>query len=134
MLIVADVGALKLLADNVAGKLAGATIHVFKNDYTPTEASVLGDFTEANFASYAYITSSGWSAPALNAGNKAETVATLATWTMGTPGTTNTIYGVFVKSAAGDLLFAERNPAGGILMATAGQTWSWLPKFTGNSE
>jgi hypothetical protein len=125
---------LQYLDNLIADLLDTAIVRVFKNDYTPVDGSVLGSFTEANFTGYAQINMSGWSAAALDGNGKAATTADQVTWTMGTPGTTNTVYGIYVVTAAGALLYAERNPSGGILLNTLGQTFSYLPKFTFDSE
>jgi len=118
----------------VAGLLEGAFLRVFKNNYTPINTSVLGDFTEADFDGYAEIELLGWSAAALNVDNKGETELAVQVFEMTGNTTPNTVYGIYVVSAANELLYAERNPAGGVLMNTAGQTYSYLPRFTAITE
>lgn len=118
-----------------AGLLHNAQLCLFKNNYSPVDATVLGDLTEADFDGYARITLSTWSAAALDGSNKASSAIASQTFTMSAPAATpNTIYGIYVLTAGGALLYAERNPAGGITMNTAGQTYSYLPRFTGKSE
>ena len=119
----------------IAALLDGAKLRLYKNNYTPVNGSVLGDFTVANFDGYAEINLAAWSAAALDANNKAATAMASQTFTMTAPAATpNDIYGIFVVTAGGVLLYAERNPAGPITMNTAGQTYSYLPRFTGISE
>jgi len=114
--------------------LDGAELALFKNNYTPINSSILSNFTEANFTGYSRITLSGWSAAALDANNKAATSLGPQTFTCSGSATPNDIYGIFVLTAGGALLYAERNPAGAVTINTAGQTFSYTPKFTGISE
>lgn len=118
----------------ITNLLEGCTIHLYKNDYTPIDTTVLGNLTEADFDGYTSLTVTGWSAAALNADNKAATVAPLQTWTKSAGATPNTVYGVFMKDGSGNLLSAERNPAGGVLITATGQTYSNLPRYTDKSE
>lgn len=114
--------------------LDGLTIKLFQNDYTPVNTSVAGDFTVATFDGYSNQTLSGFSAAALNVDNKAQTVGDLVTWTKTAGATSNTIYGYYVVTGGGALVYAERNPAGGVLVNTTGQTFSVLPRFTYKGE
>lgn len=118
----------------IAALLDGGELHAFQNDYTPIGTTVIGDLTEADFDSYAAITLNNWDAASLNPDDKAFTEEDVRTWTMGGSSTPNTVYGVYVTTAGGALLYAERNPAGGVLINTAGQTYSYLPRFTFVSE
>jgi len=42
-----------LLANNAVGTWPDLHIHLFKNDFTPDETTVLGDFVEADYSGYA---------------------------------------------------------------------------------
>ncbi len=122
-------------ADTVRiGLLDGASLCIFKNDYTPINTTVLADLTEANFDGYARITLDSWTSAFLNADNKAEVDETTRTFTVSGVSTPNTVYGAFVLDGSGNLLYAERDPAGGHLLNTVGQTWSYFPRFTFRSE
>lgn len=46
---------LSLLVNKAGTNLANLTLRLFKNDFTPTETSVVGDLTEATFTGYAAI-------------------------------------------------------------------------------
>lgn len=85
-----------------AGDLAGATVHLYTNDYTPTPQSVVGDFTEATFTGYAAVAVAGWTANRLEASGAVSTDATNVIPFVG-PGdaTGQSIMGYFVKSAGG---------------------------------
>lgn len=83
---------------------------LFKNNYTPTQASVIGDFTPADFTGYSGvgISRATWQPPAL-VGNKAliQYGTTPITWTA--TGNYQTIYGYLIFSLAGNkVLIAER--------------------------
>jgi hypothetical protein len=44
---------LKLLCNKAGVTLRDMSLRLFKNDYTPVETSIVGDFTVANFTGYA---------------------------------------------------------------------------------
>lgn len=128
-------GASLVIQDELALRLLeGGSLHAYKNNYTPINGSVLASFTEADFSGYAAITVVGWTAAALDASNKASVEAAIQTWTRAAGATSNTVYGIYFRSPAGDLLYAERDPAGGFLLDTEGQFYSYLPRFTYRSE
>jgi len=126
-------GELLILAELIA-YFDSLVLHLYKNNYTPIDTSVVGDFTSADFDGYASIALGPWGAPYTNGAGKAETDETVRTFTMTGAVTPNTIYGYTVQTAGGALVWAERNPAGGILLDGAGQVYSVLPRFTGKSE
>lgn len=117
-----------------AGLLNGAAIRLFKNDLTPINTTVLADFIQADFTGYAAQTLAGWAVAILDANNKGSSTATVNTWTCSGLAVPNTVYGVYIVSAAGALLYAERNPSGGILVNSIGQTYAYTPVFTFHSE
>ena len=88
-------------------------IHLYKNDYTPVEGSVLGDFTElidATDQNYALVEliAATWGTPS---GSDPTTIAyAQQTWTfLGTPATAISVYGYFVTADDNTtLLWAER--------------------------
>jgi len=131
---VPNVSELTLLDALISGKLNGAKLRAYQNNYTPVDTSVIGDFTQATFSGYAEITLNTWTAAALNASNKAETSMAAQTWTVAAGGVSNTVYGIYVVDAAGNLLYAEANPAGPVTLNTIGQFYSYLPRFTLKSE
>jgi len=95
--------------DAIIGVLgSGLRVRLFKNNFTPAATNVLADFTEANFTGYAEQTPV-YGAAALNGNNNAQATAAALTFTMGTPGTTNTIYGWYeVDGSNGKVLYSER--------------------------
>lgn len=80
-------------------------LHLFKNDLTPGEATVGGGVTEATEAGYAIITltGAGWTV-AQDAGTTTGMYSEQTfTFTTGA-----TLYGYYVTTLAGDLLWVER--------------------------
>jgi len=109
-------------------------LRLYSNNHTPADGDDVTDYTECTFPGYAAIGMSTWSAAALNADGKAETSEVTQTFTGGAIITPQNIYGIFVTDLGGDLVYAELNPGGVVSMAVAGQTYSYLPRFTLASE
>jgi len=108
-LVVPDIGELYILASWILGYApTNLKVHLYQNNYTPVDSTVLGDLTEATF--------SGYAAAAVTLGtptevsNKAKTVGTAAqVFTHNGGGTANTIYGYYVKDlSTGNLAWVER--------------------------
>ena len=125
---------LTFLDSTIADQLEGAFLSLYQNNYTPIGGTVLADLVEADFPGYAPIELVGWPNAALNADFKASTQLPMQFFTCSGSATPNNIYGVYVVSAVGDLLYVERNPSAPIAMNTAGQLYGYLPRFTDRSE
>lgn len=84
------------------------TIHLFKNDITPTDTTVVGDFTEADFTNYAAVDllRANWNNAITDSGSGKSVYNSAITWTAGTTG--NTIYGSYVLDVSGNLIFSRR--------------------------
>lgn len=96
-----------------AGDLALATVHLFTNDYTPTPASVVGDFTEAVFTGYVDKAIPGWTANEyLLLGSVTTTGTTVLSWAGPGDATGETIFGYYVLSAGAGtpFIYAARLP------------------------
>lgn len=116
-LLVPNVGEVVLLGNMLAGgTLENWTLKLFKNDKTPAEGDVAGDYTEADFTNYTAktltrsVSGSTWSTPSTDGGGTTSSTyngASPQSWTCGATG--NTIYGYFVVGAtSGTLIYAER--------------------------
>jgi len=115
--------------------LMNCTLRLYSNNHTPADGDDVTDYTEATFPGYAGIPMTTWSAAALNASNKAEVAEAAQIFTAGVIITPEDIYGIFVTDdSSGDLIYAEENPAGPVTMSAFGQTFSYLPRFTLDSE
>lgn len=83
-------------------------LHLYKNDLAPDSASVLGDFTEAEF--------SGYSSTVLTAANWGITAASTTVFLYSeaiifeadASVTDEDIYGYYVTNTTGDVMWAER--------------------------
>lgn len=103
------------------------TLFLYKNDYTPVDGSVAGNFTNCDFSGYDTdgIVLTGWSAAAI-AGGVAVSTADPVESTHDGGGTNNTIYGYYVLDSLGVLRWAHRDPAP-FLMNAAGLTYRVTP-------
>jgi len=86
-----------------------AKLHLFKNDFVPTRASVLADFTEADFDGYAAVdlpVASSFPAIQLDAlGNLTQVIPGTYTFTGDDPQTAaQSVYGYYVTDQAGAVL------------------------------
>lgn len=108
-LVVPDVGELYILNAWISGVApSNLSVHLYQNNYTPVDASVLGSFTEATFSGYA--DQAVTLGTAVEVGNKAKTTDISAhLFTHNGGATANTIYGYYVKDdTSGVLVWAER--------------------------
>jgi len=128
-LVVPDLGEIELLTKLLinTADTEDYILRLYKNNYTPIAATVIGSFTEADFTNYAEktIARSDWATPS-TVSNKAESSVTTQSWTCGV--TTNTIYGYYVVGAtSGVCLWAEEFAAARVL--ADGDILNLTPKF-----
>lgn len=124
------------LLDYLKATFNGANVKVrlYRNDYTPVDASVLADFTEANFSGYAEQASGGYSFP-LTVGGKAQTTGTPKEFTHNGGATANDIYGFYVVNNAGTkVLWAERIASAPVAMSANGHKLIVTPQLTLSTE
>jgi hypothetical protein len=110
--------------DQVAANnlLDGYVLRLYQNNYTPVEASVLANFTEATFSGYASNASVNFGS-ASEVANKAQvTDAAARVFTHNGGATANTVYGYYYATAL-KVILAERFAAP-VSMATAGDNIS----------
>lgn len=111
----------------------GLTLHLYKNNFTPpVDADVVGNYTECDFGGYASqalsaFPGSSWATP------RATTTGAAKVFTA-TGASANVVYGYYVTNSAGDLVWAERNAAGGVTIGSAGQTYTVTPVMTNRDE
>ena len=128
-LIVPDAGELELLTKLLINTTdtENYLLRLYKNSYSPSGSTVIGDFTEADFTTYAEKTLArgDWASPSTVA-NKAESSVTAQSWTCGASG--NTVYGYYVVGAtSGVCLWAEEFASPRIL--ANGDILNLTPKF-----
>ena len=106
-------------------------VGVFTNNYTPTDASVMSDLTEATDSGYA---ATGRQHPTfatsyLNGSNQGETDSGNLVWTMSHAGGDFTVYGYFLStSSSGGTLYISERLATPIPVTVAGFTLTITPK------
>lgn len=132
-LVVSNVGELKLLAWALNGSPENLTLKLYKNDVTPSQSSVAGDFTVADFTGYVNktLTSGSWVAPA-TVSNKA--VSSYASQTFScTGGSSQVVYGYYIVGASsGTLILAERFATSRTM--SNGVDLTLTPSISANSE
>lgn len=105
------------------------TLRLYQNDYDPIPTSTVANFTQANFTGYAAIAVNTWGDAFLNGDGYAQIEEVARTFTCTGALTPNTIYGYYITDPAGDLVYAEKNLAGSVLMNASGKTYSVLPRI-----
>lgn len=130
-LVLADNGLSAILSELRTNWNATAIrIHLFKSNTTPTTSSVLGDFTEADFAGYAALNLITWAAPSVTSHVGRMTAAT-RTFTRSTTGAAQSIYGYYVTDNSDTvLLWAERDGAAPIVLTNAGDSYTITPALS----
>jgi hypothetical protein len=118
----------------ILSPLTGCKLRAYSNNHAPADGDTAGSYTECTFPGYAALTLTTWSAAALDGSNKASTAVSIQTWTAGSIVTPQNVYGIYVTTSAGVLLYAELNPGGVVSISTPGQTYSYTPVFTEKSE
>jgi hypothetical protein len=114
------------LNENILTALNAGTMHLYKNNLTPTAANRVGDFTESAFGSYASVATTTWAVPSL-VGAAGVTTANIIVWTA-TSGAEN-VYGYYFTLAGGDLWFSERYSAAPFAIST-GLSFFVAPYFS----
>lgn len=104
-------------------------IHLFKNDHVPAVTDTVAAFTEADFSGYLAITPIPFNAAFINGDDKGEIDADPVTWNHSGGATSNTVFGIYVTTLAGDLFYAERFGAP-IVMANFGDSITYTAKMT----
>jgi hypothetical protein len=97
-----------ILTGLAAGEYKTLKMMLFKNDYTPTPLTGIGDLTEADFGGYALMSALDFGAPFQNPDGYPEMDLPSQQWNSDGTAPSNNVYGYYVTTAGGDLLYAER--------------------------
>lgn len=110
------------------------TARLFQNNITPDEDTVLGDFTESDYAGYAAQVLTGWTSIGYDVDFRDVIQAALLNWEI-TSGTQD-VYGLYVTNAGNTVLWwCERRAAGPIALdASTNPSFVLTPRFSGTSE
>jgi len=107
------------LVELAANDYGAVTMDLYQNDVTPTEGSILADFTVADFSGYAQETALNFGAPFVNLDGYAEMDLPSVQFDHSGGATANMIYGFYIQKTGGGLLYAERLPTAPIPMVTS---------------
>ena len=107
-----------------------AVYHLYVEPVTLGPDTVLSSFTEASWAGYAPLKVAKWYPPAVDALPAVDSADPLV-WTLAAAITPVTVYGYWVTHGlSGALCWAESAPAGGYVMADAGDCITLIPVIT----
>jgi len=133
-LVFQDDGLIRKMGDvRAAANATKYKMHLYSNNFSPTTASVLANFTECTFAGYAAADCSNWTAPTVTS-HVATIQADANTFTRSTTGSSQNVYGYYITDQAGTTLYyAELDPSGPRVVTNAGDSVTITPKITDQS-
>lgn len=112
----------------------GYKIGLFQNNHVPTDLDVFSDLVVCDFSGYAGeqllagFSGAAWSSP------RATTTGSTVIWTHNGGGTSNTVYGYYIVDGAGNLAWLEKRTGVGVVIGSAGQSYTVYPTLTRRSE
>lgn len=121
---------LRIQAAYKAADLDGAQLHLFKNDFVPNIATVLGDLVEADFSGYAFATILLWGEPYVGPGNRVEADGPSQQFNHSGGAVANDVYGWFLLDTTAVFLLAlERFVNGPYTLSDASHSVITLPRW-----
>ncbi len=112
------------------GAWNGALVHLYKNNFTPVAAMLLGSFTECDFTGYAASSAVVWNTPGFLPSGAAVVTGDNKQFVVGTtPTVLNTVYGYYLTDGAGTTLLFARLFNAPIVLSAAGQIVDLVPSF-----
>jgi len=121
---------LKLLCNKSGVALRDMSLRLFKNDYTPVEGSVVGNFTIADFTGYASITlgTADWT---ITPGAPTAAACVQKTFTSSAGSQNQPIYGYYLVTVIDEVFVAgERFTDGPYTIVNNGDTIKVTPNLT----
>lgn len=111
--------------------LQNCTLHLYTTNRTwlTTDDTAQATAIEATFGGYASQTITDWGAATIS-GSVGQTQAGIYVFTASGSGLPQTVYGVYVLDAGGNLLYVEVNPTGGVTLSAAGNTFAYRPQWS----
>jgi hypothetical protein len=107
-----------------------AKVHLFKSNIVLTPATLLGDFTEADFTGYSVSGSVTWNAPGYLPDGTAVVVGDAKIFVVGsTPTVLNTIYGYYLTNSGGTALLFARSFDTPVVLSQAGNFVDVIPTY-----
>jgi hypothetical protein len=132
-----EYGALVTQLQNlVSNKYNGSSLRAFQSNhaFNPADTAATYLAIECTFTGYASITLNAWGSAYLNSANKAECDETVRSWIAGGAGLPQTVYGIFVLDASGNLLYSELFSGGGVSLVASGDQCNYQPRLTLESK
>lgn len=109
-------------------------VRLFSNDWQPQRGDTVVRYTEAVFSGYpGPVQITGWSQPVLSAHVSSITAAQIVYLHSAGP-LGNYVFGYYVTTQAGALVWAERQPGIGLPMFSAGDRYSVVPRLSITSD
>ena len=120
-----------LILDRIVADFeALVSLRLFQNNWTPTVTDTVANYTEATFSGYAAVDISAlWGAAYTNGAGQGEIDCPEQTFAFGGGAISNYVYGAYVLSAGGILVYAERFAAPVYMSASPDQI-IYTPKVT----
>jgi hypothetical protein len=132
-LVVPNVGEVRLMKYALKQTTAeDQVMKLYKNNLTPGETDVAGDYTEADFTGYTDVTLTGTDWSIATASGITTAVQSAVAFISSVDQTAQDIYGYYVVGASsGILLWSERFTDGPYTIALEDDTITITPKITG---
>lgn len=131
---------IKANLDSITGKsvtsIGAGKLRLFKNNVIVSNATVIANLTEADFAGYAAVTltAATWAAAAAAAHVASSQYGASVTFSRSTTGATQNIYGWYLTDAGGTKLYACANFTGApIPITNSGDNIAVTPTLTDQS-
>ena len=131
--VVPNDGEKNILKALIGNNMGAFKIRLFKNDITPGDNTILGDFQEADFDSYSPGDGTDWGAPATQGNGKAATTHGVVVFTKGAGANMNTIYGYYLTYSPDGMeqwLIAAEKFGSPIAMNNEGDSFQLTVTFT----
>ncbi len=92
----------------IGGEFETVTVHLYKNDYTPSIGTVIGDLIEADFDGYAASSAVTWGAVVQSSDGTPLVIGDTKTAVATGSTTPNTVYGYYYTDSGGNLKGAAK--------------------------
>jgi hypothetical protein len=110
---------------------ANVKIHLFVNNYTIIETTVLANLTEASYGGYAAQTATGWTDGGIDGSDRDTWTGPALTFqATSSSGLPQTIYGMYATDSGGTVLLWAENFSPTITLASSGDGFTVTPQFS----
>lgn len=98
-----------VISEMIGVSMSFPTVHLFSNNFQPTNTSVLTDFTEADFTGYAAVQLTSWTVQAWQSQGAAVTYSNPANFRPSGTTVLQTVYGYYVTVGSGPTYLGAEN-------------------------